>query len=98
AIYCARFEEADRAAARFVWARAIHSRRAISTGIAAHSQFVACNYDDAVRPAARGHPSAVYFVGAHRVLTAPGMAGNIEVGGCGRAPAGARAPPKISLA
>jgi len=79
--YCGRFEEADRAARRALRLSPRDPFSVIFTGIAAYSQFVARNYDEAMRLAREAIRQRVDFVGAHRVLTAAaGMAGDPEVG------------------
>ena len=96
--YCGRFEEADRAARRALRLSPRDPFSAIFTGIAAYSQFVARNYDEAMRLAREAIRQRVDFVGAHRVLTAAaGMAGDTEVGAAALQEL-RRAQPNISLA
>jgi TolB-like protein len=96
--YCGRFEEAGRAARRALHLSPRDPFSAIFTGIAAYSQFVARNYDEAMRLAREAIRQRVDFVGAHRVLTAAaGMAGDTEVGAAALQEL-RRAQPNISLA
>ena len=77
--YCGRFEEADRAARRALRLSPRDPFSVIFTGIAAYSQFVARNYEKAMRLAREAIRQRGDFVGAHRVLTASaGMAGDTE--------------------
>jgi tetratricopeptide (TPR) repeat protein len=96
--YCGRFEEADRAARRALRLSPRDPFSVIFTGIAAYSQFVARNYDEAMRLAREAIRQRVDFVGAHRVLTAAaGMAGDPEVGAVALQEL-RRVQPNISLA
>ena len=96
--YCGRFEEADRAARRALRLSPRDPFSVIFTGIAAYSQFVARNYDEAMRLAREAIRQRVDFVGAHRVLTAAaGMAGDTEVGAAALQEL-RRVQPNISLA
>ena len=53
---------------------------AIYNGIVAHTEFVGCNYDEAIRQARESVRHRFDLVGAHRILTAAaGMAGEIEI-------------------
>jgi hypothetical protein len=71
---------------------------AIYTGIAAYSQFVGRNYDEAMRLAREAIRQRGDFVGAHRVLTAAaGMAGHTEAATAALQEL-RRAQPNISLA
>ena len=67
-------------------------------GIAAYSQFVGCNYNEAMRLAREAIRQRSDFVGAHRVLTAAaGMAGQTEIATAALQEL-RRAQPNISLA
>ena len=71
---------------------------AIYTGIAAYSQFVARNYDEATRLAREAIRQRSDFSGGHRVLTAAaGMSGQAEVAAVALQEL-RRAQPNISLA
>jgi TolB-like protein/cytochrome c-type biogenesis protein CcmH/NrfG len=68
--YCGRWEEGDRAARHALRLSPRDPFAAIYYGVAAYSQFVGSNYEEAIglaREALRLRPD---FVGAHRVLTA----------------------------
>jgi TolB-like protein/Tfp pilus assembly protein PilF len=68
--YCGRWEEGDRAARHALRLSPRDPFAAIYCGVASYSQFVGCNYEEAIdlaREALRLRPD---FVGAHRVLTA----------------------------
>jgi tetratricopeptide (TPR) repeat protein len=96
--YCGRFEEADRAARRAVRLSPRDPFAAIFTGIAAYSQFVSRDYNEAMRLAREAIRQRGDFVGAHRVLTAAAaMAGQIEVAAAALHEL-RRAQPNISLA
>ncbi len=78
--YCGRWEEADLAARRALRLSPRDPFSAIYCGIAAYSQFVGHNYDEAMRLAREAIRQRNDFVGGHRVLTAAaGMAGQTEV-------------------
>lgn len=78
--YCGHFEEADRAARRALRLSPRDPFSAIFAGIAAYSQFVARNYDEAMRLAREAIRQRSDFSGGHRVLTAAAaMSGRAEV-------------------
>ena len=78
--YCGRCEEADRAVRRALRLSPRDPFSAIYTGIAAYSQFVGRDYDEAMRLAREAIRQRGDFVGAYRVLTAAaGMAGDTDV-------------------
>ena len=78
--YCGRREEADLAGRRALRLSPRDPFSAIYCGIAAYSQFVGHNYDEAMRLAREAIRQRNDFVGGHRVLTAAaGMAGQTEV-------------------
>jgi Flp pilus assembly protein TadD len=62
--YCGRFEEADLAARRALRLSPRDPFSAINTGIAAYSQFVARNYDEATRLAREAFVNAAIFPAA----------------------------------
>ena len=96
--YCGRWEEADEAARRALRLAPRDPFSAIYTGIAAYAQFVARNYDEAMRLAREAIRQRSDFVGGHRVLTAAaGMAGQAEVATAALQEL-RRAQPNISLA
>ena len=74
--YCGRWEEGDRAARHALRLSPRDPFAAIYCGVAAYSQFVGANYDEAIRLSREALRQRYDFVGAHRVLTAAaGMAG-----------------------
>jgi TolB-like protein len=96
--YCGRWEEGSQAARRALRLSPRDPFSAIYNGIAAYSQFVGRNYDEAMRLAREGIRLRADFVGAHRVLTsAGGMAGRLEVAAAAVQEL-RRAQPNISLA
>jgi len=96
--YCSRFEEADRAARRALRLSPRDPFSAIFTGIAAYSQFVARNYDEAMRLAREAIRQRSDFSGGHRVLAAAaGMAGDTKAAAAALQGL-RRAQPNISLA
>jgi TolB-like protein len=96
--YCGRWEEADVAARRALRLSPRDPFSAVYTGIAAYSQFIGRNYDEAMRLAREAIRARGDFVGAHRVLTAAaGMAGQAEVATAALQEL-RRAQPNISLA
>jgi TolB-like protein len=96
--YCGRWEEGDLAARRALRLSPRDPFSAIYCGIAAYAQFVARNYDEAMRLSREGIRQRSDFVGAHRVLTAAaGMAGQAEVATAALQEL-RRAQPNISLA
>jgi tetratricopeptide (TPR) repeat protein len=77
--YCGRWQEADLAASRALRLSPRDPFSAIYCGIAAYSQYVGHNYDEAMRLARESIRLRNDFVGGHRVLTAAaGMAGQSE--------------------
>jgi TolB-like protein/Tfp pilus assembly protein PilF len=95
--YCGRCEEADRAARRALRLSPRDPFSAIFTGTAAYAQFVACNYDEAMRLAREAIRQRSDFSGGHRVLAAAGMAGDTEAAAAALQEL-RRAQPNISLA
>jgi TolB-like protein len=78
--YCGRWEEGDLAARRALRLSPRDPFSATYYGIAAYSQFIGRNYDEAMRLAREGIRQRGDFVGAHRVLTAAAsMAGLDDV-------------------
>ena len=77
--YCGRWEDADLAARRALRLSPRDPFSAIYCGIAAYSQYVGHNYDEAMRFARESVRQRNDFVGGHRVLTAAaGMLGQKE--------------------
>jgi len=77
--YCGRWQEADLAASRALRLSPRDPFSAIYCGIAAYSQYVGHNYDEAIRLARESIRLRNDFVGGHRVLTAAaGMLGQTE--------------------
>ncbi len=96
--YCSRCEEAELAVRRALRLSPHDPLSAIYYGIASYVQFVARNYDEAMRLAREGVRQRIDFVGAHRVLTAAaGMAGEREIAKAALQEL-RRAQPNISLA
>ena len=96
--YCGRWQEGDLAARRALRLSPRDPFSAIYFGIAAYTQFVGRNYEEAMRLARDGIRQRGDFVGAHRVLTAAaGMAGQDEVAAAALQEL-RRAQPNISLA
>jgi TolB-like protein/cytochrome c-type biogenesis protein CcmH/NrfG len=96
--YCGRWEEGGLAARRALRLSPRDPFSATYYGIAAYSQFVGHNYDEAMRLAREGIRQRNDFVGAHRVLTAAAaMAGKDDVAGAALQEL-RRAQPNISLA
>jgi TolB-like protein/Tfp pilus assembly protein PilF len=96
--YCGRWEEADLAARRALRLSPRDPHSAVYHGIAAYAQFLARNYDEAMRLAREAIRQRSDFVGAHRVLTAAaGMAGQDDVARVALQEL-RRAQPNISLA
>ena len=80
--YCGRWEDADAAARRAIRLSPRDPLSAIYYGIAAYAQFIARNYEEAMRLSREAIRQRGDFVGAHRVLTAAaGMAGKEAVAG-----------------
>jgi TolB-like protein len=78
--YCGRWEDADLAARRALRLSPRDPFSAIYCGIAAYSQFVGNNYEEAMRLARESIRLRNDFVGGHRVLTAAaGMLGQKEI-------------------
>ena len=79
--YCGRWQEASVAAQRALRLSPRDPFAAIFCGIAAYSQFVGRNYDEAIRLASESIRQRGDFVGGHRVLTAAAsMAGRDDLG------------------
>ena len=77
--YCGRWQEGDLAAHRAMRLSPRDPFSAIYYGVAAYAQYVARNYDEAMRHAREALRQRGDFVGAHRVLTAAaGMAGQLD--------------------
>ncbi len=96
--YCGRWEDADAAARRAIRLSPRDPLSAIYYGIAAYAQFIARNYDEAMRLSREAIRQRGDFVGAHRVLTAAaGMAGNEAVARSALREL-RRAQPNVSLA
>jgi TolB-like protein/cytochrome c-type biogenesis protein CcmH/NrfG len=96
--YCGRFEEADRAVRRALRLSPRDPFSTVYTGIAAYTQFIRRDYDEAMRLAREAIRQRGDFVGAHRVLTAAAaMAGDNEAAVAALQEL-RRAQPNISLA
>jgi TolB-like protein len=96
--YCGRWQEACAAAQRALRLSPRDPFAAIFCGIAAYSNFVGRNYDEAIRLATEGIRQRGDFVGGHRVLTAAaGMAGRHDLAKAALIELG-RAQPNISIA
>ena len=96
--YCGRFEEADRAVRRALRLSPRDPFSTVYTGIAAYTQFIRRDYDEAMRLSREAIRQRGDFVGAHRVLTAAaGMAGDTEAAAAALQEL-RRAQPNISLA
>jgi TolB-like protein/cytochrome c-type biogenesis protein CcmH/NrfG len=95
--YCGRWQEAYEAAGRALRLSPRDPFSAVYYGIAAYSQFVGRNYDEAMRLAHEAIRERGDFVGGHRVLAAAtGMAGQIDAAELALR-ALRRAQPNISL-
>jgi tetratricopeptide (TPR) repeat protein len=95
--YCGRWQEAYEAASRALRLSPRDPFSAVYYGIAAYSQFIGRNYDEAMRLAREAIRERGDFVGGHRVLTAAtGMVGQIDVAKLALQ-ALRRAQPNISL-
>ena len=95
--YCGRWQEAYEAAGRALRLSPRDPFSAVYYGIAAYSQFVGRNYDEAMRLAREAIRERGDFVGGHRVLAAAtGMAGQIDAAELALR-ALRRAQPNISL-
>jgi TolB-like protein len=78
--YCGRSDEADLAARRALRLSPRDPLAAIYCGIASYAQFVARNYEEAMRLAREGIRQRGDFVGAHRVLVAAAaLAGHPDI-------------------
>ncbi len=96
--YCGRWEEGDLAARRALRLSPRDPFSATYYGIAAYSQFVGRNYEEAIRLAREAIRQRGDFVGGHRVLTAAaGMAGQRDFATAGLQEL-RRVQPNISLA
>jgi TolB-like protein len=96
--YCGRWQEGELAARRALRLSPRDPLSAVYYGIAAYTQFLGRNYDEAMRLAREGIRQRSDFVGAHRVLTAAaGMAREREIGKAALQEL-RRAQPNISLA
>ena len=76
--YCGRWEEGDRAARHALRLSPRDPFAAIYCGVAAYSQFVGRNYEEAMRLSREALRHRADFVGAHRVLTAAAAAGGFD--------------------
>jgi TolB-like protein len=76
--YCGRWEEGDRAARHALRLSPRDPFAAIYCGVAAYSQFVGRNYEEAIRLSREALRHRADFVGAHRVLTAAAAAGRFD--------------------
>jgi TolB-like protein/cytochrome c-type biogenesis protein CcmH/NrfG len=76
--YCGRWEEGDRAARHALRLSPRDPFAAIYCGVAAYSQFVGRNYEEAIRLSREALRHRADFVGAHRVLTAAAAAGGLD--------------------
>jgi TolB-like protein/cytochrome c-type biogenesis protein CcmH/NrfG len=96
--YCGRGEEAELAARRALRLSPHDPLSAVYFGIASYAQFVAQNYDEAMRLAREAIRQRDDFVGAHRVMTAAaGMAGKTDLASAALQEL-RRAQPNVSLA
>ena len=78
--YCGRWEEGYRAAQHALRLSPRDPFAAIYCGVAAYSQFVGGNYEEAMRLSREGLRHRADFVGAHRVLTAAAaLAGHDDI-------------------
>jgi TolB-like protein/Tfp pilus assembly protein PilF len=78
--YCGRWQEGDLAARRALRLNPRGPFSAVFCGVAAYSQYVGRNYDEAMRLAREAVRQRNDFVGGHRVLTAAaGMLGKTEI-------------------
>jgi TolB-like protein/cytochrome c-type biogenesis protein CcmH/NrfG len=96
--YCGRWEEGFRAASQALRFSPRDPFAAIYCGVAAYSQYVGRNYEEAIRLSREALRQRSDFVGAHRVLTAAAA----QAGRCDVAKAALtelrRAQPNVSLA
>ena len=96
--YCGRSAEAELAAQRALRLSPHDPLSAVYFGIASYAQFVAQNYDEAMRLAREAIRQRDDFVGAHRVMTAAaGMAGRTDLASAALQEL-RRAQPNVSLA
>jgi TolB-like protein len=96
--YCGRWQEGDEAARRAIRLSPRDPFAAVYHGIAAYSQFIGRNYDQATRLAREAIRQRGDFVGAHRVLTAAAaMTGQTDAAALALR-ALRRAQPNVSLA
>jgi TolB-like protein len=72
--YCGRWQEGDRAARHALRLSPRDPFAAVYCGVAAYSQFVGGNYEEAIRMSRESIRQRADFVGAHRVLTAAAAA------------------------
>jgi TolB-like protein len=95
--YCGRWEEGYRAAQHALRLSPRDPFAAIYCGVAAYSQFVGGNYEEAMRLSREGLRHRADFVGAHRVLTAAAaLAGHDDIARASLAEL-RRVQPNISL-
>jgi TolB-like protein len=76
--YCGRWEEGDRAARHALRLSPRDPFAAIYCGVAAYSQFVGRNYEEAIQLSREALRHRADFVGAHRVLTAAAAAAGLD--------------------
>jgi TolB-like protein/Tfp pilus assembly protein PilF len=76
--YCGRWEEGDRAARHALRLSPRDPFAAIYCGVAAYSQFVGRNFEEAIHLSREALRHRADFVGAHRVLTAAAAAGGFD--------------------
>src|SRR6266576_2328754 len=97
-IYCGRWEEGDLAARQALRLSPRDPFAAVYCGVAAYSQFVGGNYEEAIRLCREALRQRHDFVGAHRVLAAAaGMAGKKQLAEAAMLEL-RRAQPNVSLA
>jgi TolB-like protein/cytochrome c-type biogenesis protein CcmH/NrfG len=96
--YNSRWQEADEAVRRAIRLSPRDPHLAVYCGIAAYTQFVGRNYEEAIKLAREALRQRSDFVGAHRVLTAAtGMTGDKTAAAAALADL-RRAQPNVSLA
>jgi TolB-like protein/Tfp pilus assembly protein PilF len=96
--YSGRWQEADEAARRAIRLSPRDPYLGVYYGIVAYAQFIARNYDEAIKHARQAIRQRSDFVGGHRVLVAAaGMAGDVELAKAALVEL-KRAQPNISLA
>jgi TolB-like protein/Flp pilus assembly protein TadD len=76
--YCGRWEEGDRAARQALRLSPRDPFAAVYCGVAAYSEFVGGNYEEAMQLSREALRLRSDFVGAHRVLTAAAAAGGFD--------------------